>query len=63
MKPAKTLLLDAMVGPIMIVIDAVDESGEVSSQKHLLQLLAGKLDNGESHISKLPSHIWILVTS
>lgn len=62
MKPAKTLS-DAMVGPIVIVIDAVDESGEVDSRKYLLRILAGKLDDGESHISKLPPHVRILVTS
>ena len=62
MKPAKALS-DAMVGPIVIIIDALDESGGTDSRKQLLRILAGKLDDDESRISKLPPHFRILVTS
>ena len=62
MKPAKTFS-ETMVGPIVIVIDALDESGIVASRRHLLRILAGKLDDDESLITKLPPHIRILLTS
>ena len=63
MKPARTLS-EAMVGPIVIIIDALDESGGVSSRQHLLRILTGTGNpDDESHISKLPSHIRILLAS
>jgi len=61
MKPAK-IFSETMAGPIVIVIDALDESGMAASRQHLLRLLAGKLDD-ESLITKLPPHIRILLTS
>ena len=62
MKPAKKLS-EAIVGPIVIIIDALDESGEADSRQHLLRILAGKLDDDECRISKLPPHFRILLTS
>ena len=62
MKPALKLS-EAMVGPIVIVIDALDESGEADSRQHILRILAGKLDDDESRISKLPPNFRILLTS
>ena len=62
MKPVKTFS-ETMAGPIVIVIDTLDESGMVASWQHLLCILAGKLDNDKSLITKLPPHIWILLTS
>jgi len=62
MKPAKTLS-EAMVGPIVIVIDALDESGESDTRRNLLRILSGKLGDDESHIARLPSHLRILLTS
>jgi hypothetical protein len=53
--PAKALS-EGMVGPIMIVIDALDESGDSDSRRHL-RILA------DENITKLPPHIRILVTS
>ena len=50
MKPAKTFS-ETMGGPIVIVIDALDESG-MAALRQLLLLLAGKLDD-ESLITKL----------
>ena len=61
MKPAQKLS-EAMVGPILIVIDALDESGGVDSRQYILRILAGKLDD-ESRISKLPPNFRILLTS
>ena len=61
MKPAQKLS-EAMVGPIVIVIDALDESGGVDSRQHILRILAGKLDD-ESRIPKLPPNFRILLTS
>ena len=49
----------AMVGPIVIVIDALDESGNEDSRRHLLRILA----NTEGHITDLPPHFRILVVS
>ena len=62
MKPAQTFS-ETMAGPIVIVIDALDESGMAASREHLLLILAGKLDDDESLITKLPPHIRILLTS
>ena len=62
MKPAETFS-ETMAGPIVIVIDALDESGMAASRQHLLRILAGKLDDDESLITKLPPHIRILLTS
>ena len=62
MKPAQKLS-EAMVGPIVIVIDALDESGGVDSRQHILRILAGKLDDDESRVSKLPPNFRIVLTS
>ena len=62
MKPAKALS-EAMVGPIVIVVDALDESGESDTRRNLLRILSGKLGDDESHIARLPSHLRILLTS
>ena len=62
LKPAQRLS-DGMAGPIVIIIDALDESGAVESRNHLLRILSGKVSDEESHIGKLPSHIRILLTS
>ena len=61
-RPANTLS-EAMVGPILIVIDALDESGGADSRQHILRILAGKLDDNESCISQLPPHFRILLIS
>ena len=62
MKPSQKLS-EGMAGPIVIVIDALDESGTAESRNHLLRILAGKVNDEQSNIGKLPSHIRILVTS
>ncbi|KZP17859.1 WD40 repeat-like protein [Athelia psychrophila] len=51
--PAKAL---AFVGPIVIVIDALDESGDASKRRSLLKALA-------KNASKLPPNFRILITS
>jgi hypothetical protein len=56
MEPAKALS-EGMMGPIVIVIDALDESGSALSRFHILRILA------DENITKLPAHIRILVTS
>ena len=58
LKPVQELS-EGMAGPIVIIIDALDDS----RNNNLLRILAGKVDDKESHIAKLPSHIRILVTS
>ena len=62
MKPAQKLS-EGMAGPIVIIIDALDESGTADTRHHLLRILAGKVVDEESHITKLPPHIRILLTS
>jgi hypothetical protein len=49
----------AVAAPVLIVIDALDESGDAISRKHILRLLADKLDNSPS----LPFNLRVLVTS
>jgi hypothetical protein len=44
----------------LIVIDALDESGDERSREQILHVLAGKLD---SSISQLPANVRILITS
>jgi hypothetical protein len=52
------------VGPVLIVIEALDESGGVETRKELLSILASKLQKkGLSKIAELPSNFRILVTS
>ena len=53
LKPLQELTL---TGPLVIVIDALDECGDVSSRQGLLELLASKVAN-------LPSNVRILLTS
>ncbi|PPR04541.1 hypothetical protein CVT26_002508 [Gymnopilus dilepis] len=54
---------DVMAGPVVIVIDALDESGDSESRKSLLRILAGKVADSESRIQGLPSNFRFLVTS
>jgi len=61
-KPARAMS-EAMAGPIVIVIDALDESGDVESRRHLLRILAGKQASAGGHITSLPPHFRILLTS
>jgi hypothetical protein len=52
------------VEPVLIVIEALDESGGVETRRDLLRILAGKLKKkGLPKITELPSNFRILVTS
>ena len=53
LEPLKDLHI---IGPILVVIDALDESGDVTGGNGLHTFLAGAL-------SKLPSHFRVLITS
>ena len=53
----------AVAAPVLMVIDALDESGEARSRERILQMLAGNLDPDSSEPMKLPANIRILVTS
>ena len=59
MKPAMALS-EAIMGPIVIVVDALDESGDVDSRRVLFRIL-GNLT--ESRITDLPPNLRILLTS
>ena len=59
-KPAVTLS-EAIVGPIVIVIDALDESGDTASRRVLLRILGNAIT--ESRIIDLPPNLRILLTS
>ena len=52
----KPLLKLTLTGPLVIVIDALDECGDVPSRQGLLEILASK-------IADLPSNVRILLTS
>jgi len=58
MKPAR-VLSEAIVGPIVIIMDPLDESGDTDSRRDLLYILG----NTENHITVLPPNIRILLTS
>jgi hypothetical protein len=52
------------VGPVLIVIEALDECGTVETRRNLLRILAGTLEaEGLPQITELPSNFRILVTS
>ncbi|KAG2347247.1 hypothetical protein BDR05DRAFT_722495, partial [Suillus weaverae] len=63
MEPLKKLS-GSSVGPVLIVIEALDESGGVETRRNLLRILAGTLEGeGLPKITELPSNFRILVTS
>ncbi|KAG1792137.1 uncharacterized protein HD556DRAFT_1537001 [Suillus plorans] len=43
----------AIAAPVLIVIEALDESGEANSREQILRLLAGKLNTSTSQLSEL----------
>jgi hypothetical protein len=52
------------VGPVVIVIDALDESGAAKTRSDLLRILSGKLQNcGIPQITELPKNFRLIVTS
>ena len=58
--PARALAL-AIMGPIVIIVDALDESGDTASRRVLLQILGNA--RTESRITDLPLNLRILLTS
>jgi len=62
LKPLQKLS-DGMTGPIVIVIDALDKSGDPFLRRNLLRILAGKANDEESRIADLSPHFRILLTS
>ncbi|KAG2349201.1 hypothetical protein BDR05DRAFT_408106, partial [Suillus weaverae] len=57
-------LSGSSVGPVLIVIEALDESGGRETRRDLLRILSGKLqDNGLPQIAKLPPNFRFLITS
>ena len=59
-QPAKAMS-DAIVGPIVIVIDGLDESGDTDSRRHILRILAGGYAKAAE--VNLPPHFRVLLTS
>jgi hypothetical protein len=52
------------VGPVVIIIDALDESGGVGTRRDLLRILAGKhQDTAVPKITNLPNNFHFIVTS
>ncbi|KIK36843.1 hypothetical protein CY34DRAFT_810907, partial [Suillus luteus UH-Slu-Lm8-n1] len=51
----------SIVRPVVIVIDALDESGGAETRLRILQILAGKL--GVRRITELPANFRIIITS
>lgn len=49
-----------VAAPVLIVIDALDESGEAKSREQILRLLAGNIS---SQLSQMPKNFRILITS
>jgi len=49
--------------PVLLVIDALDESGDVHSREQILRMLAGNSNPFSSKLTKLPTNLRILVTS
>jgi len=59
-KPAMTLS-EAIIGPIVIIIDALDESGDTNSRRVLLRILGNAIT--DSRVTDLPPNLRILLTS
>ena len=59
-KPAMTLS-EAIMGPIVIIIDALDESGDTDSRRVLLRILGNTIT--DSRVTDLPPNFRILLTS
>jgi hypothetical protein len=53
----------AVAVPVLIVIEALDESGEANSWEQILHLFAGKLNTSTSQLCELPANFCILLTS
>jgi len=53
----------AIDAPVLMVIDALDESGDVRSREEILRMLAGKLNPFSSELTKPSTNLRILVTS
>jgi hypothetical protein len=53
----------AVDAPVLIVVDALDESGDARSREQILRVLAGKLDTFSSELMEFPANVHILVTS
>ena len=49
--------------PILVVIDALDKSGEARSREQILHMLAGNVDTLSTELMKLPAHFRALITS
>jgi WD40 repeat protein len=63
MKPLENLS-GSRLRPVLIVIEALDESGEVETRRDLLRILAGKLQEKDlPQITELPPNFRIFVTS
>ena len=60
MRPARALS-EAMMGPIVIIVDALDESGDTDSRQVFLRILGDAIT--ESRITDLPPNLRILLTS
>jgi len=57
-------LSESTVGPVVIVIDALDESGAAKTRSDLLRILSGKLqDSAVPQITELPKNFRFIVTS
>jgi hypothetical protein len=53
----------AVAVPVLIVIEALNESGEANSQEQIPRLFAGKLNTSTSQLCELPANFHILLTS
>jgi len=49
--------------PVLVVIDALDESGDARSREEILRMLTGNVDPLSTELTKLPAHFRILITS
>jgi len=49
--------------PVLVVIDALDESGDARSRQEILRMLTGNVDPLSTEPTKLPAHFRILITS
>ena len=55
--------LQTIDAPVLMVIDALDETGDERSREQILRMLAGNLNPFSSELTKFPTNLRILVTS
>ncbi|KAG2064689.1 WD40 repeat-like protein [Suillus decipiens] len=61
--PTNMIASKGIAAPVLMIIEALDESGEADSREQIIRLLAGRLNTSNSQPVELPANFRILLTS